>query len=185
MSGSTKGLGFYNLVSFTKARFGEDGLRRFEESLAPEDREVLAGIVSVGWYDLALYARLLRHLVDLHGSGDLSLAEEYGRFAAEHDLTSIHKLVMKAVTPGVVLEQSMKVWGRFHDTGTWRVERSTHRAIGTLSNWGCVDEVLCRELVGYLEYMLALGYGGKRARVEHPRCRAYGSTDCVFTCTWI
>ena len=180
----TKGLSFRNLVSFTRARFGEEGWAQLEATLSESDRRTLAEMIPMGWYELELYARLVRQLVEVHGRGERTLVEDYGRYSAEHDLTTIHKLLMKAVNPGVIMEQSMKLWRRFQDTGTWRVERGEHRATGMLLDWGCVDEALCRELVGYLEYLLTLGYGGKRARVEHPRCRARSAPACVFVCTW-
>jgi hypothetical protein len=83
----------------------------------------------------------------------------------------------------LIFDQAMKLWDRFHYTGTWRTERGVKSASGILSDWGCVDAALCAELVGYLEAMLAHG-NCTHVRVQHPQCRVHGAPACVFTCTW-
>jgi hypothetical protein len=83
----------------------------------------------------------------------------------------------------LIFDQGMKLWRRFQSSGEWRVERADKRATGVLSDWGVVDEVLCRELIGYIETMLAHG-NCTNVRLEHPQCRAHGAPDCVFIGTW-
>jgi hypothetical protein len=183
MAAAIKGLSFHNVLLFAEHRFGAEGTQQLLDQMSAEDREALASLVHVGWYDLVFYARFLRLLAQVHGSGDFAVVEDYGRFAADHDIGSVYKMLFRITSPGLIFDQAMRLWERFHNTGTWHVERGTRRATGTLSNWGYVDEVLCRELVGYLETMLAHG-NCKQVRVQHPKCRAHGAPDCVFTCTW-
>lgn len=183
MSATTKGLSFTNALLFADQEYGPDGAQRLIESFAPDEQELLSSLISAGWYDLGFYARFLRQLALVHGGGNLAVIEEYGRFAAKRDIHTVYKLLFKITSPGLIFDQAMKLWGRFHDSGVWRVERGDKRATGVLSNWGVVDEALCRELIGYIEAILAHG-NCKRVKLEHPQCRAHGAPDCVFTGTW-
>jgi hypothetical protein len=179
----TKGVGFVNVKSFATERFGANAWDAVLERLAPEDREELSSIVSVGWYSLPLYARLIHALDDVHGYGDLSLVVQLGRYEAERDLTTIHRIFLRFTNPAFIVEKTGEFWKRFHDTGEWKVEREPNGVAGTLEGWGCVDHALCRELVGYLSRVLEL-VGAKNVVFEHPRCRARGDGQCFFRARW-
>ncbi len=180
---ATKGLSFNNIILFTRERFGPQGWDALLERMSRDDQQVLTSMVPVGWYDLRLYARVVNQMVELYGHGKLDVVEDYGRFSAERDIGTFYKLLFRITSPGLIFDQAMKLWDRIQNTGVWQVQRGDHRAIGTLSNWGCVDAALCRELVGYMEAMLAHG-NCKRVKVEHPSCRVRGAPACVFTGVW-
>ena len=180
----TKGVGFCNVRSFTIERFGADGWARLLAAMAPDDREVLASVIGVGWYDLALYARLIRRLDGMHGQSDLGLVAELGRYEAEQDLTTIHRLFMRLANPAFVIEKAAEYWRRFHDTGEFHVTRDgPTRLHGTLDGWGVVDSALCREVAAYISRLLEL-VGAKDVRIQHPRCRAHGEEVCAFVMNW-
>lgn len=85
--------------------------------LEEEDRRALDGIVAIGWYSLPLYARVIRVLDRVHGSGDLQRVVALGRFEAERDLTTLHRIFLRLANPIFLLEKSAEYWRRFHDTG--------------------------------------------------------------------
>lgn len=180
----TKGVGFVNVRGFVKDSFGA---RAWDELLAilPEaDREVLGSVVSVGWYELDLYARLIG-AVDRHfGTGSLSVIHALGRYEAEKDLTTIHQFFLRMMNPNIVIEQMGKYWSRFHDTGEWATTRvGDQAAIATLSDWGVVDAGLCRELQAYLQRLLEL-CGCHDVTMDHPLCRTRGRAACEFRARW-
>jgi predicted hydrocarbon binding protein len=180
----TKGIGFTNVRAFVMERWGEAGWSAVLARLRPDDREMLASVVPIGWYSLALYARLIRAVDDVHGCGDLAILVQLGRYEAEKDLTTIHRMLLRLVNPATVVEKSMDYWRRFHDTGTWHVRRISPTEVeGVLEGWGVVDHALCRELGGYLARLLEL-VGARSVVVEHPRCRARGDADCSFSACW-
>lgn len=176
-----KGVSVHDVMLFTQHRFGSKGWTDLVATLPESDQQTMSSIVSVGWYELALYARLLRQLANVHGQGSLRLVEECGRFGVEHDLKTIHKLFMRAANPGFILDQAIKLWGRFQNSGQWEIERKSNGCVGTLRGWGA-DEVLCSELTGYLAGLLGLSCD--TVRLTHPKCRARGADDCVFVSTW-
>jgi hypothetical protein len=183
MAGNTKGVSFYNAIQFAQERFGEAGWQTVLSTLTIEEQRTIAAMIPMGWYDLDLYARVLKHIVRLSGAKDSELLISYGHFAAEQDLSKLHKIFMRVLNPGQIFDQAMKVWTRFQDTGSWVIERKGKQAVGTLTDWGCVEEVLCLEMIGYLEALLRLSHG-KDATVRHTECRVRGAKTCVFLATW-
>src|SRR4051794_17171462 len=119
----TKGVGFNNVRSFVTDAHGAEGWAQTLALFEGTDREVLDSVVAMGWYDLGLYARLLRAIDARFGDGDLKVALAIGRHAAEKDLTAIHQWLLRLVRPSLSIEPMGKYWRRFHDTGDWAAER--------------------------------------------------------------
>ncbi|MCC6559610.1 MAG: hypothetical protein IT372_42380 [Polyangiaceae bacterium] len=181
---TTKGIGFVNVRSFVHERFGAPAWQALVASFPEADRVVLGSIVSIGWYDLALYARLIRALEAQHGTGGLKLVHALGRYEAERDLTTIHAWFLRLFGPHTALDQMGKYWRRFHDTGEWAIERRSDReAVARLEGWGVVDAALCRDLIGYMSRLLEL-VGGRDVSLDHTRCRARGDARCEFHLRW-
>jgi hypothetical protein len=182
--GQTKGVGFTNVRAFVQDRFGADGWAALLASFPDADRAVLEGVVPVGWYDLALYARLIGAVDRRFGNGDLRLVRELGRFEAEKDLTTIHQFFLRLMNPSIVIEQTSKYWRRFHDTGEWETERIEDRgAVARLSGWAVVDAALCEELGAYLTRLLEL-CGCREVVMEHRTCRVRGDAVCELRARW-
>jgi hypothetical protein len=180
----TKGVSFVNVRSFCRERYGPEAMDRVLESMSPEDRDVLASVLAMGWYDLALYARLIRAVDATLGKGDLALIKPLGCFEAEHDISTVYRLFFRLANPAYAVEKTTEYWRRFNDTGTWHVQRESEtRVSGTLEGWGVVDEALCLELTGYMPRVIEL-VGGKDAVMRHPRCRARGGAVCAFDLEW-
>jgi predicted hydrocarbon binding protein len=180
----TKGISFHNVRTFTLERYALDGWVSVLAQLMPEDRRELDEMVPVGWYSLALYARLIRALDQVHGAEDLALVVQLGRFEAERDLTTIQRAFLRMANPAFLLEKSAEYWRRFHDTGQWVIEREgAARVRAYLDGWGVVDSALCRELVGYVSRAFEL-VGAKNVRMDHTQCRSLGSERCLFLGSW-
>ncbi|HOY83000.1 MAG TPA: hypothetical protein PLB92_12775 [Rhodoglobus sp.] len=180
----TKGIGFLNVKAFVCERYGERSWNELIGILPPADRDEIAAVVTVGWYRLPLYARLIREIDRTHGRGDLALVEQIGSFEAERDLTTIHRMFLRMANPAFIVEQVGKYWARFNDTGDWEVKRIDSRsATAILRNWGVVDSALCRENVGYIRRALEL-VGARDVIVDHKRCRCSGAGECVYEGKW-
>ncbi len=179
----TKGVGFTNVRAFTIERFGDAGWASLLEKIPAEDRSEIQSIIPMGWYSLSLYARLIRVLDKVHGRGDLSMMKDLGRFEAENDLKTIHRIFLRFTNPAFIVEKTSQYWKHFHDTGTWNVTRDDHGVSAVLDDWGCVDSALCRELVAYLTRVLELT-GAKNVVLEHPKCRGRSDPQCIFRGRW-
>jgi hypothetical protein len=185
MSGAkTKGVSFVNARAFVQDRYGAPGWAATMARLREPDRVEIESTVTVGWYSLPLYARFIRAIDEAHGCGDCALLVQLGRFEAERDLTTIHRVFLRMANPAYAVEKMGEYWRRFHDTGTWKVDRATPTQVdGVLEGWGHVDRGLCRELGGYMGRVLEL-VGAKGVLMEHPFCRAHGDPMCSFRARW-
>lgn len=180
----TKGTSFAQARHFVFDHFGDRGWGDVLERLTMADREAIESIVAVGWYDLALYARLIRAIDTAHGTGDLKLVGQLGRYEAEKDLKVVHRLFFRLANPAYVVEKAGEYWRRFHDTGTWTITRESPTVVhGTLADWGVVDAALCAELVAYMTRIVEL-VGAKDPTIDHRVCRARGDSTCFFRMRW-
>jgi hypothetical protein len=181
----TKGINFVNARTFVElGANGADAWARVSSSMGADDRRTLESAIAIGWYPLAMYARLIRNIDAVLGTGDLTQVTRLGRFEAERDLKTIHRVFLRLASPTFLLDQTASYWGRFHDTGVWKIEKTAPRAaVGHLDGWGCVDEALCRELLAYLTRAFELT-GGRSVNMSHPVCRARSGPRCTFTLQW-
>ncbi len=180
----TKGIGFHHVQAFVRQRHGEETLRELVASLPAADQEVVRSAIAVGWYDLAVYARLLAALEKMCGRGDGAVVETLGRYEAEQDVTTIQRWLLRLFHPSFAIEQMGKYWSKFHDTGTWTIAKNGERELAAeLADWGIVDALSCRELLGYLGRTLEL-ISKHDVRIVHTKCRARGDAVCAFHADW-
>ena len=151
--------------------------------LSPADREIADHALASAWYPLDAYVRLIHAVADVLGGGDVRTMVELGRYEAEHDLTVVHRIFLKLLHPATLAEKTAEYWSRFHDTGEWTATRKANGYQMVLRGWGCADDALCAELIGYLTRLLEL-IGTKEPRLRHPECRARGGSACVFEGHW-
>lgn len=178
----TKGIGFVNVRQFVLDRFDMQTWQRVVESLDADDRSQMDAIVAVGWYDLALFARVLRAIDTVCGRGDLRLLHEVGRYEAEADFNRALRLLMRVISPASLFGGHARLWRHYQDSGQWTLQHRPHSTDATLSGWG-VDSALCAEITGYLGRLLEFS-GGTQVTVTHVQCRAAGADTCVFTFRW-
>jgi len=180
----TKGISFLHVRHYADRRFGDAGWSKVLAQLDAADRATVSATVAVGWYDLALYARLLRAFERAHGDGRFQLIAESGTYQAERDLNVVFRILLRLGTPAYVVDKTAEYWSRFHTSGTWKIERRTPNCVyGWLADWGVVDAVLCAELAAYIKRLIEL-VGGKDVAVAHPECRVKGHRACLYTLTW-
>jgi predicted hydrocarbon binding protein len=179
-----KGRVILNARDFVVARDGSEGWRRVLDVLAAEDRETLASMVPVGWYDIRLSDRVNRSIVDGLGGGAMDVMHALGRYAAEEDLKTIHRLFLRMANPAFVLERLAEFWGRYQDSGVWTVVRARpNRVLATLDGWGAEDEATCVRLGSYTKRLFEL-VGAKDVYVDRRACRARGDPACIFDGGW-
>lgn len=184
-SAQLKGSAYHSTLAFIEAGFGADAKLRVLSRLSDEDRALLGGIVlPIQWYPLEPFPRLLRAMEAELGRGDLQVVTERGAWAAIHDMKTVHKVLLKLVTPNWLIEKGMRLWPNFHTSGRWDVVRQgPSQARAELHDLGVVDEAMCATLKGWILGLLTLS-GVKQSQVEHVQCRARGDAACVYDITW-
>jgi predicted hydrocarbon binding protein len=138
----------------------------------------------VGWYDIGLYGRTNRALVEELGGAPEAVMEAAGRFSAERDLKTTHRMFLRLANPAYVIERSASFWRRFQDSGTWSVVRTPPNGVrATLTGWGATDELVCIRLAAYMFRLFQL-VGAKNGTLERVACACRGDPACVFVATW-
>lgn len=180
-----KGSAYLSTLAFIETHYGAGAKQRVLARLSDDDRTVLGHApLAIQWYPLAPFPRLLRAMEDELGRGDLSLVTERGTWAAVQDMRTVHRVLLKFVTPQWVIDKGMKIWPNFHTSGRWEAKREGDKgARATLQDLGVVDEAMCATLKGWILGLLQLA-GIKTAVVEHSECRTRGAPSCVYQVSW-
>ena len=177
--GLRKGTSIINLKAFVDEGLVPRAWDKLIATLPEADRSVLGSLDPEAWYEHALHARLNRAFCDVFYNGDLSAAEELGRYCAERD-RAIWRFRLMSLD--LALQHFDAFWRRNDGTGTWNVKHQNDELIAQLSGWDGCDEVLCRRLLGYLDRVLE--FFGEVKRASHPSCAARGAPACVFCFRW-
>lgn len=177
-----KGIGFANIQSYVRAKHSEAKWVEVLAALGKEDGRIVASTVAVGWYDVMLFARLLRAVDKICGRGDLELMDEIGKFEAQQDLNRVLRVFLRVLSPLQIFRVEARLWSHFQDSGKWESHHVANGVDATLTGW-TIDQALCQELAGYLVRLMEFA-GGKNVRVLHPTCRARGAQKCVFQYRW-
>ncbi|MGZ3426762.1 MAG: hypothetical protein ACXVCV_08950 [Polyangia bacterium] len=180
-----KGSAYLSTLAFVETHFGTAAKERVLARLSEEDRAILGHApLAIQWYPLAPFPRLLRAMADELGRGDLGIVTERGTWAAVQDMRTVHRVLLKFVTPQWVIDKGMKIWPNFHTSGRWETKREGDKgARASLHDLGVVDEAMCASLKGWILGLLQLA-GIKHATVDHAECRALGAATCVFQISW-
>lgn len=177
-----KGIGFANVKRYVLTQHNAPRWEETLDLLAPEDRSIVEAAVAVGWYDVQVFARLIRAIDKTCGKGNLELLREVGAYEVEQDLNRVLRFFLRALSPVNIFLAEGKIWSHFQTGGQWKSVKVPGGVDATLTGWA-VDEALCKELAGYLEKLL-LCAGAKTPHVGHSDCRALGSPACIFKYRW-
>ncbi len=120
-----KGTNLSHVRDFVVKELGEAALARLSAALPSDSREAFASFAATGWYPPSVYVDVIRGLERSSGSGDGAMLRKGGAYAAEYDISRIHRLFFRMANPAFVLEKSTDIWGRFFDTGDWTIRRQT------------------------------------------------------------
>jgi hypothetical protein len=179
-----KGSVFESTRRFTEKEFGEGASTRVLEELSPADREILRGVQVLDWVQVEPVLQYHYALDRLFGTGDLSVCTAAGRFSAGWAINTVLKVFVRFQSPHWLVEKSTSVWGRYHDTGHWEVDKQGPlRLSGRLSAFAVRDPAFCARLHGWLHGAVELT-GGRHPVVTESRCAAHGHRECTFTITW-
>lgn len=170
--------------AFAEQNFGAGAFDRILAALPLKLAEPLRGIpLAQSWYPLESVLALadagsaVFQVPDFH--------ERLGAFNAEFDRNFIHRFVLRFTSPMWMMERGAKMWRDFHSSGRLVVEPGPRpqTMIGTLYDMELVNRTLCRILTAFFTRAGQLT-GAREHRVVHTRCRADGSSACVFEGVW-
>ncbi len=179
-----KGTVFESTRIFTEREFGKPGLERVLSSLSAADRSVLDHVQAITWCPVEPVLRYHHALDRLHGTGDLSLCFEAGRFSAGWSVNTVLKVFVRLRSPMWLVEKATRIWARYHDTGRWNVSTpGRNQIIGELFDFAVRDDAFCARLRGWLQGAVEMT-GGVGVNVDETRCVGRGQDRCAFHISW-
>ena len=187
-----KGEGIRQFLAWYTAKWGEQRLHQFLESLPPEAREVFdvdkpsLGIIASAWYPAHAFHALIDAMLSIYPADQRRLfAREAARATILATLRGVYKFLFEAMmTPDRYLGRAQKLFSRFYDTGTiekTRVARNIHRSV--IRGWTSHHPVLCDVMLYMGEYVYP-ALGCKNVTATRITCVSSGDPDCSYDVSW-
>lgn len=172
--------------AFVRERFGESAPQRLRSECSSELATLLASKESPpgGWVPFSLFVEVNQSIDRLFGKNDGALIWESGRFAASHNAGVWKSLIMRHVTPGMLVGLASSLWSKHYEGG-----RLVSRAGGGNSMMVSIVDfpephpAHCKAIGGWMLGSLEIG-PRKSPVVQEMSCRSHGAAICEFRLSW-
>jgi hypothetical protein len=162
-----KGMAILGTLKFVKEMAGRERIAGLLPELsapaqAAFERPILAG----SWYPYEAYASLLHVVTQRLGDGRPDLPASLGRFAAQHDVGSIFKIVSVIISTSRALHSAGFWWSRYCDAGRFVMTRiDDESADGQIEDFPGISPVHEQLLTGWIEG-IGMAAGAREPHVE-------------------
>ena len=178
-----RGFDYLTLRRWIRQQYGEDGLRAVADKLAPlgYSAAVTDVILPDDWRTLDEYLAFNRAIHEIFGEGAML---KLGRFSCEDQLKLYHRVAMRLMRPGWLLDNAMSLWRKYCDEGRWEVRwPRPNAATAVLVEMPRTDPTYCLAMQGFFERFLQL-CGCRDVRIIHSECVARGHQLCKWEGSW-
>lgn len=113
--GRVKGLAFHSVLRAMAQMRGDEFVRRVRAAIPGEGGDAVRDgvVVANGWYPTAWYRAFYGTAVEL--SGETDFARECGRVSVQYDVTIVHKLLFRVLSPETLTRQGAKLFKMYFD----------------------------------------------------------------------
>jgi hypothetical protein len=181
----SKGFTLHSALAFVERRHGAAGRQQLLDALDEESRRVLSGtVLASGWYPFRVQVATYEAIDRVWGRGDLALCWDVGRFTAEHEASTVHKLFLKLARIDIWLRAAGAIWGRYYSAGSLELGDFVEGS-GELNVVGFhpISKAFCHDLGGWF-WRTAEMSGLRGVTVEHRSCVLDGSDACRYSARW-
>jgi hypothetical protein len=169
---------------YVEAKYAQAGLERFEARATLALKTALASEYSrQEWVDFDLFVEATELVDALFGHGNLAVAWDIGRFAAEHNIGFWRSVMLRVVSPTVILGMAGSLWSHHYDTGRLVVTPESDGVQVRIIDFLRPHRTHCLSIGGWMERSLELG-PSKQVRVREVACRTRGEETCAFVLSW-
>lgn len=172
--------------AFVRERFGAAGVTRLRGEASPDLLMVLSSghAPPGGWVPFSHFVEVNQLVDRLFGKTDGALIFETGRFAASHALGVWKSLVMRQLTPGMLVGLASSMWSKHYDGGKLMSrEAGPSSLLVSIADFPDPHTAHCLAIAGWMQGSLELG-PRRSPQVQEMTCRAKGGTSCEFRLTW-
>ena len=187
MAGQVRGFDLLSMRKFVHKTYGDDGLHALTDALAKRNMAHIVSdvILPMDWRPHEEWCALMEGIDGTFTqAGQERAATRLGRFTCEDQMRTVHKVLMRLLRPGWLLENASSVWSKYHDSGRWEVIRQrSNSAAATLFDMPPTPPVYCVTVSGWFERFFQL-CGCREVRLLHPECVHRGGHGCRFEVSW-
>ncbi len=178
-----KGLAFSSVVGTLEKLRGSGAVKQLMDGLPPElavriqQRQILVA----GWYPVADYRQLLAGMRELGGE---ALLREVGAESIRADLNSIHRLLLRMLSPSTLVMISQRMFSRYFTRGgfsaTERGSNYLHAQFSNCQGWS--RDIWIEQFAG-VETLLQLA-GAQSVSVRRLQGGREGDTEALLEVRW-
>ena len=183
---NVKGSAIISTLEYIKDKYGDAILEKIKAKLSQEERDIVEGaIVQPTWYPFSIYINLTKYMDMICGVGDLTLAKEIGRWAADHDLKTIYRVFYMLGSPQFIIKKASSVFATYFDEGSFNVvsEGKGQVTVELVDFPVEADLVFIQRITGFMEKTLELS-GGKEPKAWGIVREEEGKRKIIFNAFW-
>lgn len=183
-SQTSKGFTLNGALAFVDSRWGSEGRAELLPALEPELRRLVGGVVlSSSWYPFRFQVELYEAIDRTFGLDDRALCREIGRFTAEYELTTVHRLFMRVARLDHWLKCAGLMWRFYYSAGRLGVEAEDRGVVVHVRDFHPISTAFCLDFEGWLDRTAELT-GLDDARIRHSTCLLDGAESCRYDASW-
>jgi hypothetical protein len=155
---SVKGLAFRTVMNELAVARGPLVGEWARAAMPAELRDAITmdGVVTNGWYPVGWYRAMWRAICDASEEG-AQLVRLLGRRAVHADASSLHRAVLRLVSPSTLTRTGARYFNRIYDTGGIRiVTEERHRIVARFVGCSGFDRNMWVEIAGSIEGIFEL-----------------------------
>jgi hypothetical protein len=181
----SKGYTIKGALNFVDYRFGKDGIEKLRDSLSDDlKKEISKGIIPSDWYPFKFQVEIYEKIDKVFGSGSFEFCKEIGKYTAEYEVSTIHKLFFKIGSPDTILKFGSLLWGRYYNKGKLEIiSEEKYSATAYVKDWHPISRAFCIDLFGWMEKTLQLA-GASSVYIKHSECLLDGFPHCKYEGFW-
>lgn len=181
-----KGSSVITTRDFVRTNFGEEGLKRWVESLSTDSRKIFSGaIISTSWYSLKDgLVDPTRRLCGIFYNGDLRGAWEAGRYSADHGLKGIYKFFIQIASPQFIIKKASTILPTYYKPSVMKAtEVGPNGAMVEIVEFREISDVIESRVAGWIEKALEI-CGCKNINVAFLKSMAHGENRTQYVIKW-
>jgi uncharacterized protein (TIGR02265 family) len=173
-------------LDFVRERSGPEALQKIIDSMPPDDRKILTGLIlPSSWYPFDMSARLEDAIAQALSPGDpKAIFLAFGRASADANLQAHHAVFVRKDEPQHLLSCAPQIYGLYYHTGRRTYDKTgPNSAVLRTYDAEQFSANDCLTVVGWHKRAIEL-CGGKDVKVTETQCRTNGAPCCEYKCEW-
>ena len=182
----TKGTAIIATRDFVKARHGEEGLKKFIDSLDPTAAKSYSSIIlSNNWFDIQkMLVEPSIKIAELFYNKDKKAFWEIGRHSADHGLKGIYRLFVKVGSPQFILNKAGDILPTYYNPSEMKGESIDKNKFSVkITKFEDYTEVVEMRIGGWIEKALEI-CGCKNVKVEISKSFLKKDDHTQFILSW-